>query len=81
VPVSLRRTAAIQAGAVPALCGILQAGAMHSVPIALDDVLKASTALVMTGLVLCMSLCWSQSNEVAATPEPDRPLAEIRYVV
>lgn len=40
------RAAAIQAGAVPALCGILQAGAAHSVPIALDDVLKASAALV-----------------------------------
>jgi hypothetical protein len=45
VPVSLRRTAAIQAGAVPALFGILQAGAAHSVPIALDDVLKASAAV------------------------------------
>jgi len=40
-----RRAAAIQAGAVPALCSILQAGAARHVPIALDDVLKALYAL------------------------------------
>ena len=47
-----RRAAAIQAGAVPALCGILQAGAAHSVPIALDDVLKACAAVHLWNL--CM---------------------------
>lgn len=39
------RAAAIQAGAVPALCSILQAGAARAVPVALDDVLRALYAL------------------------------------
>ena len=39
------RAAAIQAGAVPALCSVLQVGAQRRVPIALDDVLRALYAL------------------------------------
>lgn len=39
------RAAAIQAGAVPALCSVLHVGAQRRVPIALDDVLRALYAL------------------------------------
>jgi hypothetical protein len=45
VAVHMRRAAAIQSGAVSALCAVLQAGTAGSVPVALDDVLRALYAL------------------------------------
>ena len=43
-----RRAAAIQAGAVPALCNILVQGETGAPPVALGDVLKALYAIIAT---------------------------------